>query len=270
MVRDGSEIAAAGFGGRKVLVLLRILTTRRGELVSHDVLTEMLWGDRPPSDPLANLQVLVNRARRALGRADLLVTGPRGYSLAVGPDCVVDTEQFLRLVAAADAVDGAAAVEAYRKALAEWPGGTAVGGRAYASWATEYRDRLTRARQQALEQAAQLALTGGQVRAEVEFAWTAAMIEPLREVAVLTLVRTLAAAGDRVAALERYDLYRRALADKLGLDPSEDAAAVQAELLRVDAPSMERQIDLRRPREGFRTAAVRGPIGGTHSVTDRA
>ena len=67
VVRDGSEIAAAGFGGRKVRALLRILTTRRGELVSHDVLTEMLWGDRPPSDPVANLQVLVNRARRALG-----------------------------------------------------------------------------------------------------------------------------------------------------------------------------------------------------------
>ena len=48
------------------MLLLRILMTRRGEFVSHDALTEMLWGDRPPSDPVANLQVLVNRARRAL------------------------------------------------------------------------------------------------------------------------------------------------------------------------------------------------------------
>jgi len=250
VVRDGSEIAAAAFGGRKVRALLRILATRRGEFVSHDVLTEMLWGDRSPSDPVANLQVLVNRARRALGRADLLVTGPRGYSLAEGRDCVVDTEQFLHLVAAADAMDGAAAVAAYRTALADWRG-EPLSEDAYAGWAIEYRDRMSRVRQQSLERAAQLAVTCGQVRDAVEFASTAAMLEPLREVAVLTLVRALGAAGDRVAALERYDLYRRALADDLGLDPSEDAAAVQAELLRGDASSMERQIDTRRARQDF-------------------
>ena len=78
------------------------------------------------------------------------------------------------------------------------------------------------------------------------------MIEPLREVAVLTLVRAPApTAGDRVAALERYDLYRRALAEDLGLDPSEDAAAVQAELLRGDAPSMSARSTSRRPRPDF-------------------
>ncbi len=250
VVRDGSEIAAADFGGRKVRALLRILTTRRGEFVSHDVLTEMLWGDRPPSNPVANVQVLVNRARRAVGRPDLLVTGPRGYSLAEGHDCVVDTEQFLRLVAAADAIDGAAAVAAYRDALAGWRG-EPLSEDTYANWATEYRYRLTRARQQALERAAQLALTGGQVRAAVEFASTAAMLEPLREVAVLMLVRALGAAGDRVAALERYDLYRRALAEDLGLDPSEDAEAVQAELLRGDASSKGWQVETRRPRPDF-------------------
>ena len=134
VVRDGREIAAADFGGRKVRALLRILATRRGQFVSHDVLTEMLWGDRPPSDPAANLQVLVNRARRALGRADLLVTGARGYSLAEVHDCVVDTEQFLRSVASAEAMDGETAVAAYRAALADWRG-EPLSEDAYVRWA---------------------------------------------------------------------------------------------------------------------------------------
>jgi len=232
--RDGREIPPADFGGRKVRTLLRILATRRGEFISHDALTEMLWADRPPSDPAANLQVLVNRARRALGRSDLLVTGPGGYSLAKTDGCVVDTELFLQSVAAADALDGGAAVAAYRDVLADWRGEPLTED-AYTSWAGEYRDRLSRVHQQALERAAQLALTVGQVSTAVDFASTAAQLEPLREVAVLTLIRALSAAGDRVAALERYDLFRRALADDLGLDPSEDAAAVQSQLLQGNA-----------------------------------
>ena len=51
--------------------------------------------------------------------------------------------------------------------------------------------------------------------------------------AALTLVRALAAAGDPVAALTRYQQYRHALADELGLDPSEQAAALQHRLLSV-------------------------------------
>jgi DNA-binding SARP family transcriptional activator len=58
VLRDGREVPAADFGGRKVRALLRILLTRRGSFVSHDVLTELLWEDRPPADPAANLQVL--------------------------------------------------------------------------------------------------------------------------------------------------------------------------------------------------------------------
>ncbi len=231
VLRDGREVATADFGGRKARVLLRILATRRGEFVSHDVLTELLWGERPPADPSANLQVLVNRVRRALGRADLLITGPHGYCFAEGSGCVVDAELFLRAVAAADALDGPAAMTAYQAALAEWRGDPLLED-AYTGWADGYRSRWNRTRQHALERAAQLALQAGPAPLAVELASTAATLEPLREIAVLTLVRALAAAGDRVAALNRYEQYRHALADDLGLDPSEDAVAVQAQLLR--------------------------------------
>ena len=211
VLRDGREIPVAEFGGRKVRALLRILATRRGAFVSHDALTDMLWGDQPPADPVANLQVLVNRARRALGRPDLIVTGPAAYSLAAAADCVVDAEEFLDALSAAGEMDADDGLSAYVAALDEW-GGEPLAEDAYAGWASEYRDRLTRSRQQALENAARLALDLGEQAQAVELAATAAAAEPLREIAVLTLVRALAAAGDRVAALERYEQYRRALA----------------------------------------------------------
>lgn len=246
VLRDGREVPAAEFGGRKVRALLRILATRRGALVTHDALTELLWGERPPADPAANLQVLVNRARRALGRPQLVVTGAGGYALAAGPGCVVDAEQFAAAVETAAARTGREGLDAYAAALAQWAG-EPLAEDAYADWARNYRERLVRVRQDALERAAALALELDDTSRAVEFAAAAAAADPLRETATLTLVRALAAAGDPAGALERYDQFRRALADELGVDPSAAAQEVQAELLRGGAPSRPAATVARRP-----------------------
>ncbi|MDT4919347.1 MAG: hypothetical protein QOI15_249 [Pseudonocardiales bacterium] len=231
VVRDGREVPVAEFGGRKVRALLRILATRRGAVVVSDRLVEYLWGDRPPADPAANLQVLVNRARRALGRPELIVTAHGGYGLAAGPGCVVDTEEFLAAVTAArQAAGGAAASAAYAMALELWTGDP-LAEDSYADWALDYRAGLARTLQEALEEAAQLALDRGAAEEAVGYAERAAGAEPLREVAVLLLVRALAAAGDPAAALGRYEQFRRSLADELGVDASAAAQELQRQLL---------------------------------------
>ena len=231
VVRDGREVPAAAFGGRKVRALLRILATRRGSVVASDVLTDVLWGDRPPADPATNLQVLVNRARRALGRPELIVTGHGGYALADGAGCVIDAEQFRAAVNAAERLHGAEALAGYEAAFAYWAGDP-LSEDSYADWAVDYRNAQSRAHQQALEDAAQLALDLGELPRAVEFAGRAADAEPLREVAVLLLVRALTAAGDPAGALGRYEQFRRALADELGVDPSAAAQDLQKQLLR--------------------------------------
>jgi DNA-binding SARP family transcriptional activator len=231
VLRNGREVPTAEFGGRKVRALVRILATRRGSVVPSERLVELLWGDQPPADPAANLQVLINRARRALGRPELILTGHGGYGLAAGSGCIVDVEELLAAVAAArDLARGADALDAYRAALARWTGDP-LAEDSYADWAEEYRAELIRARQVALEDAAQLALDLGAAAEAVEFAARAAGADPLREVAVLLLVRALAAAGDPAAALGRYEQFRRTLADELGVDPSPAAQEVHRGLL---------------------------------------
>lgn len=227
VLRDGAEIPAPEFGGRKVRALLRVLATRRGSVVLSDVLTDCLWPDRPPADPAANLQVLVNRARRAIGRPALIVTGEGGYALSAGPDIIVDGEQFVAAMAEARRT---AEVARYEAALALWTG-EPLAEDSYADWAVDYRTGLVRTRQEALEEGAQLALDAGEAGKAVEWASTAAACEPLREVAVLLAVRALAAAGDPAAALGRYDQFRRALADELGVDPSPAARQIYQGLL---------------------------------------
>jgi DNA-binding SARP family transcriptional activator len=233
VVSDGHEVDEAAFQGRKVRTLLRVLASRQGRFVSNDVLAEAIWPQRPPANPAANLQVLVNRARRAVGRAELIRTGPGGYALAEPPDCVVDTEVFLAAVTAAGQRSGSAALAAYRAALAEVA--EPLAEEAYADWAQPYRARVLQARQLAWERAASLAAGLGEPAVAVEYAAEAAAAEPLREAAALALVQALAAAGDRAAALEEYERYRRAIADELGLDPSPTATELQRTVLAASA-----------------------------------
>lgn len=230
VLRDGREVDESAYQGRKVRALLRVLATRQGQFVPNDLLIAALWPQQPPASPAANLQVLVNRARRAVGRPELIHTGPHGYALAGPPECTVDTEVFLSAVERAAGLDGRAALAAYREALG--PAAEPLPEDLYADWSQPYRTRVLQARQIAWERAAALAAESGAPALAVEYATAAATAEPLRETAALALVRALAAAGDRAAALACFDRYRRGLADELGLDPSPDAEELHRGLLR--------------------------------------
>ena len=90
--RGEEEIPPAAFRQRLTRSLVQILLTRRGSFVSRDALTQALWPLRPPADPAANLRVLVNLARRALGDPALLITGPGGYAFSGGAGRRASTE----------------------------------------------------------------------------------------------------------------------------------------------------------------------------------
>ena len=93
--RDGVEVPPTEFaGGRLTGRLVRVLATRPGALVPRDVLIDALWPEHPPADPDANLNVLVARARKALGDARLIGTGPGGYIFGGVGTCTLDAEEF--------------------------------------------------------------------------------------------------------------------------------------------------------------------------------
>ncbi|GAB3848100.1 ATP-binding protein [Dactylosporangium cerinum] len=236
VLRDGQEVPPAAFAGRKVRVLLRILATRRPDLVANDVLAAALWPDRLPADPAGNVNVLVNRARRALGDPALVITGPGGYALG---QCRLDIAEFLDAVTAARdhaaAGDPGAALRSATAALALWA--EPLPEDAYTDWARGARERLTRAWVDVLEAAAGAASALGDHVAAAGYAADVVAAEPLRESGVLLLARALAARGDRAGALTQLDRSRRRLAEELGVDPSAEAADLQLRLLRGDAPA---------------------------------
>lgn len=204
---------------------MRVLAAAPGRVVTRDALIEALWAADRPADPDANLNVLVNRARRTL--SDAISTTDRGYRLPA--PVVIDIDRFEALVAAGDG----------EAALALWRG-EPLPEDADEEWAQPIRHRLARRHQDALEMAAATALTNGSTRRAGDLAAEAVQSAPLREASHPLLVRALASGGDNAAALAALERLRTLLAEELGIDPSREAAALHQRLLRSEVePAVE-------------------------------
>lgn len=238
---DGKPVPPGAFKGRLVQRLVRVLVSHRGEFVSRDVLTEALWPGGPPADPERNLNVLVNRARRALGDSRIIATSPGGYSIDTG-GCAIDSEAFLasarRGCDQLAARQAGAALGQFRDALDRWAG-EPLPEDAYEDWAQPYRDELNRSHLEALEKGAVAALETGDAALCAHLAKNAVAQAPLKEGCNLLLVHALAESGNTAGALEAMAQFRRRLADDLGLDPSAEANELETRILRgeISAPA---------------------------------
>ena len=101
--------------------------------------------------------------------------------------------------------------------------------------------------------------------AELEGLLTA---HPVRETLSGLLMRALAAAGRRGAALEVYGRVRERLADELGADPSAELAALHLEILRGGAvlsatPAKGRADGESGSADGVGASALTGPRGAS-------
>lgn len=237
LLRGGEPVPPAAFGGRLARTMFRILLVERGTVVPRFSLIDALWGDEPPADPDANLNVLANRIRRALGLPGLLVTGEAGYALAHDTGCNVDADLFSGRVAAglACAADGkpAAALRELDMALRMWA--EPLPEDTLKAWAHQYRERLHRQRSDALAASAESALALHDHARAGACATEAALEQPLSEAPQLLLARVLAAAGDVAGALRIITGFRDRLAEELGLDPSPEAAELHLRLLRGES-----------------------------------
>ncbi|MFE9924645.1 ATP-binding protein [Streptomyces sp. NPDC005774] len=196
-----------------------------------------LWPDELPERPGKAVQVLVSRARAQLG-ADVLVSTPTGYRLALTEDQVDSSALRLHATASADrarAGDHVGSLAAAEAGLALWegtPDGAGGTDDPVASLRTErapVRGTLVRAKALALARLGRHAEAAGPLA-------VAAAEHPRDEEVFAELLRGEAATAGPSAALTRYEAYRRELRETLGTDPGAGLKAVQQELLRGEAP----------------------------------
>ncbi|MEU6354317.1 BTAD domain-containing putative transcriptional regulator [Streptomyces sp. NPDC047072] len=192
-----------------------------------------LWPDGRPERPGKAVQVLVSRLRALYG-AELVVSTPTGYRLALGEEQVDSSALLLRAAESAGrarAGDHAGALERAEAGLALWDGDPR-GPRCEESDDPVVILRTARLpvyRSLVRARALALARTGRTAEAAAPLAEVALELPRDEEV----LAELLRCEG-RAAALIRYDTYRRELRDELGTDPGPALKAVYQELLRAD------------------------------------
>ncbi|MFC6705910.1 BTAD domain-containing putative transcriptional regulator [Flexivirga alba] len=235
---DGKAVTSTAIGR---LVLSLAADLRAG--VSATRLIDELWPRQRPEHPSKALQVLVSRARSALGH-DLIASTPVGYRLTLDEEEVDATAVRLRTVAAQRAAregDPEGALRHSEAGLALWPA---------AASDPDPDDPVQQLRLDTLsmltvlrrERGLALGALGRHTEAKDVLAACAEGATD-DETVLAALLRAEAATGSRSAALDRYERHRRSLRDHLGTDPGPALQAVHRELLDSDRPQVRTGVE---------------------------
>lgn len=239
-LRDGRLLTGRELGSRKGRRLLGLLVVERGGLVPTDRIADLLWGARPPDDPVAGVATLVSRLRAALG--DDVVAGSRpGYGLLRGGRWTTDLDAAGDLVDEAEArlragEPGLAATTA-RRVLVELAGHQGLDDLADPDtdeWLLPLREQVRLLRRRATHSAVLAGLRTGDLGSLRVLAERAAEADPLDEQAARDLMQVLAASGEQAGALTVYARLAGLLRSELGADPQRETRDLHLALLRGD------------------------------------
>jgi DNA-binding SARP family transcriptional activator len=243
--------------GPKPRAVLAILLLHANRPVSADRIAQALWGEDAPAGAANTVQVHVSRLRKALGETLALVTTAAGYELRLEPG-QLDAHRL-----EAGLSEGRAALEAGRpesatnpleRALAEWRG-QPLGDLAGVPFAERERARLEDLRVAAYEELVEARLALGR-HAEVAGQLEVLIAEhPYRERLRGQLMLALYRSDRQADALQAYQHARRALAEELGLEPSERLRELERSILTHD-PALTTPVAAAAAREPARTKAA--------------
>lgn len=211
----------------KQRALLALLVSKHGQCLSVNELVHLLWDGRAPATARAALQVYVSKLRRHLTEtgcdAGSLSTSLPGYVLHLGENAL-DLREFRRLTRDQGAAhpDDRAGLEResrnLRQALALWRGPALADLRDVAALG-ELGVVLDEARTAATERKLEIDLLLGRELAALSELRGLALRYPEREKIQGLLMTALYRNGRAAEALAAYNGLRRALVDRLGMDP---------------------------------------------------
>jgi WD40 repeat protein/DNA-binding SARP family transcriptional activator len=240
---DGRPLT--GFASDKVRALLAYLAVESDRAHRRSSLTGLFWPDRPErmarhslSQALSSLRQLIDNDGAASPHLDAT---HHTLQFDAGSDTCLDVAAFMDRIAACrrHAHAGLApcdpclarleqAVALYQGEFLE--GFSLADAPAFEEWLTLQRERLHRLAIEALQDLAGAYEGRGAFECGVQVARRAVAMDPLRESAHRTLMRLLALAGERSAAIAQYDACCRILADELGVEPEEETMALYARI----------------------------------------
>ena len=231
---------AVPLGGPRQRAVFAILVLAGSRTVSTDALVDGVWGDHPPGQPLASLQVYVHGLRGALAKVglgrDVLASRPPGYLLDLGGH-QVDIDDFevawQRSRELSQVPDPLAAVAALEQGLGRWRGAGLADLRGL-PFAQTPGVRLDEMRALAEEDLLDLLLASGRHAQVVAQAEALVAEHPTRERRWGQLMLALYRCNRQADALAAYARARDMLADELGIDPGKALQQIEIGILRHD------------------------------------
>ena len=214
-------IAVSAKKGRGLLAVLAL-----SHSVPREKLASLLWSERGDAQARSSLRQALASLRRDLGLAheSLIMAGDERISIDQ-TQAEIDVVAFQRLVGTEDAESLRQALTLYRGELLE---DTMISDPAFEEWISEQRARLHDLAVAAIERL--WAMESGPRR--IDLAKRLVAIEPLKESAHLTLMRSYAEAGEDGLALQHYAACRNLLKAELGITPGEEIEALRLRLAR--------------------------------------
>lgn len=233
----GVRLPEVRIGSRKARTLLKRLLIAGDRVVGVDALTEAVWSRQSPEQPERHIATLVSRLRAALG-PEVVVREGDGYRFGGGPAYLVDLAEAKRLAAEAEtrlaAGEPGLARPAAARARQLLERGELLADEPYAEWAAPARTEATSLVRRVRRSAWAAALVLRDPDVAVREAEAALAAEPFHEEACRALMRAHRDRGSPGLALAAYERLRAALADELGVDPSEQTRELHLTILRAE------------------------------------
>ena len=244
--RTGEELDT---GPRQQRLILALLLVRAGKPVDIGELVELLWTGARPTSAVNVVHRYVGMLRRLLepelpnrSSGRWLLRHGSGYRLAVDDgslDLMAARKQGAQAHVLAGQGDSVAAAAAYVQALDLWQGRCCAGLESVARVSSSFAAVDREAAVMTCD-AADMALRSGQVRMVLPALWRAVGRDPLDEALHARLLLCLAENGQQAEALTTYDVFRRRLADELGMDPGVELVAAHQRVLRQQSSQQAR------------------------------
>jgi DNA-binding SARP family transcriptional activator/tetratricopeptide (TPR) repeat protein len=226
---DGVDAELVSLSRKAKLLLAMLALDRR--VHGRSELAGRLWPDVREDSARVSLRTALSQVRAAVGlAAGGVLVAARDGGVALAADVWTDVDEVERLLAAGEPE---AALERCTSELL--PG-------LDDDWVLERRDELRNLLADGLGGAATAAEAAGELEAAVRLTRRMTALDPLAEAPYRELIRRLAAAGDRGAALTAYDRLRDRLAERLRIVPSAATRSLVEEI------RSERAVELPRPR----------------------
>ena len=216
---------------RHALALLAFLAASPGRSASRDKLVACLWPEAAPDSVRHRLNVALYDLRKALGKQAIVSAGD---DLRLDASAVwVDVVRFEEAVARGDMDE---AIALYRGAFLD--GFYIPESLEFEQWTESERERIARAFGRALEKRAREAEKRGDFAAAARSWRRLAEQDPYGSRAVVGLMRSLEAAGERGEALRVAERHARILAQELGAAPDPAVVALARRLRSGDGTSL--------------------------------